>query len=1056
MTTKKKKILSDAEIEGGLKVGGTLNIPIQNGLLATNNSGDVTADASIDLDELHTLDGIDKTQTIQTQLTNLGTRITNLDDAAVHKTGNETIDGYKTFVKKVTFQNGIDATDTTNKLELHDGTGLKVTAPTVITGDTSITGATTVTGNLGVVNGNITLTAGADKKITADTVMVDTIQSRNTANNAPVTVRDILKVTQDTTIGENLGQGVQGHANLTVYGSATITDGIQTAGGISQTAANTTATLRDTTADKLTVNTTSDLKGATTVGTVGGTAADLRVTGNILADGTVRAPIIDVNTKIVNTDTDEPVLVDDALTVTSGKVLSTSNITGNGSSVPLTITGNTSIVGTAALSALEVAGTSDLKGDMTIGTAQTGADLTVNGDAGISGKTTTGTLESGAATFTGTITATGQTVDASAFTGNSATTSKLQTAVSLSTIDSASTPNESATVSFDGSASVKIPLPTTIEATLSGNASTATKLAAAKNINGTAFDGSADITTSKWGTSRTVTIEDNDGTNTQANTSIDGSADITLKLPSTIKASLSGNASTASALTTSAAGDSTHPVYFSSGIPVQCDGTIANDISGTAATATNYNTSTGTIKQHVDTHADSSVYGHVKFKQDINGNTTDTTISEKGIRDFVNSSIGTATANFIGTFKALADSSMPAQKCLDYTQAQLDLMKDPYADPSTFDPPITPIETKLGQQAYGEVAGYEDFTQKSDYIDHYVYYNGTMTLVTSSNADTVVTTAGTTVAYDPPSPNDYCFVEMDYTNPATSPDEYRRYKFDGSNWGYEYTLNNSSFTQAQWNAIDSGITSALVSKLNGIETGAEVNVQADWNQTSDAADDYIKNKPTIGSANLTIQGGGTTATTFSANATSAVTLNIIGSTATTVSKTADNEITVSSPNLSLGTQSGTGDIVTDVAVSNHQITLTKGLTKVTSWSSTVSDTNIPSEKLTKDTLDTKQATLVSGTNIKTINSSSILASGNLDLLKSDCSNAAIDVSGGNAGRVGQALLVGSGGTITYGEAGKVDDVRINGDQPANSIVTNKIAVIPIAVTAVEFTDWPEV
>ena len=40
-------------------------------------------------------------------------------------------------------------------------------------------------------------------------------------------------------------------------------------------------------------------------------------------------------------------------------------------------------------------------------------------------------------------------------------------------------------------------------------------------------------------------------------------------------------------------------------------------------------------------------------------------------------------------------------------------------------------------------------------------------------------------------------------------------------------------------------TSALKSKLEGIEAGAQANVQADWNQTDNTADDYIKNKPTI-------------------------------------------------------------------------------------------------------------------------------------------------------------------------------------------------------------------
>lgn len=38
-------------------------------------------------------------------------------------------------------------------------------------------------------------------------------------------------------------------------------------------------------------------------------------------------------------------------------------------------------------------------------------------------------------------------------------------------------------------------------------------------------------------------------------------------------------------------------------------------------------------------------------------------------------------------------------------------------------------------------------------------------------------------------------------------------------------------------------TNALKSKLDGIASGAEVNVQSDWNQTNTGADDYIKNKP---------------------------------------------------------------------------------------------------------------------------------------------------------------------------------------------------------------------
>lgn len=43
---------------------------------------------------------------------------------------------------------------------------------------------------------------------------------------------------------------------------------------------------------------------------------------------------------------------------------------------------------------------------------------------------------------------------------------------------------------------------------------------------------------------------------------------------------------------------------------------------------------------------------------------------------------------------------------------------------------------------------------------------------------------------------------------------------------------------------ENDFTNALKTKLDGIEAGAEANVQADWSQTNTGADDYIKNKPT--------------------------------------------------------------------------------------------------------------------------------------------------------------------------------------------------------------------
>jgi len=65
---------------------------------------------------------------------------------------------------------------------------------------------------------------------------------------------------------------------------------------------------------------------------------------------------------------------------------------------------------------------------------------------------------------------------------------------------------------------------TQLKGPLEGNADTATKLAASHTINGTAFDGSADIITDKWGNSRKLTLSGG----ASGSVDIDGSANVTL------------------------------------------------------------------------------------------------------------------------------------------------------------------------------------------------------------------------------------------------------------------------------------------------------------------------------------------------------------------------------------------------------------------------------------------------------------------------------------------------------------------------------------------------
>lgn len=158
-------------------------------------------------------------------------------------------------------------------------------------------------------------------------------------------------------------------------------------------------------------------------------------------------------------------------------------------------------------------------------------------------------------------------------------------------------------------------------------------------------------------------------------------------------------------------------------------------------------------------------YGHVKFDTSLTGERTDVAISEKGVRDFVNSSVSTATANFLGTYDAHTD--------LGFTTVQVDAFTDP---PSS--------------QTESDVAS---------------------ALVTKLTALHIT-----------PTNNDYVFVSVDKSS-ASETDWFWRFKYANSVWKYEYTLNNSTFTEAQWDAINSGLTSADKTTIDNIGD-ARVNI----------------------------------------------------------------------------------------------------------------------------------------------------------------------------------------------------------------------------------------
>lgn len=95
------------------------------------------------------------------------------------------------------------------------------------------------------------------------------------------------------------------------------------------------------------------------------------------------------------------------------------------------------------------------------------------------------------------------------------------------------------------------------------------------------------------------------------------------------------------------------------------------------------------------------------------------------------------------------------------------------------------------------------------------FVNSSIATATATFRGTFATLAA--LEATPADRNDYAFWAHKDEDGNTC---YDKYTYDGSAWKFEYRLNNSSFTAAQWGAINSGITGALVTRLSGISDWA--------------------------------------------------------------------------------------------------------------------------------------------------------------------------------------------------------------------------------------------
>ena len=131
-----------------------------------------------------------------------------------------------------------------------------------------------------------------------------------------------------------------------------------------------------------------------------------------------------------------------------------------------------------------------------------------------------------------------------------------------------------------------------------------------------------------------------------------------------------------------------------------------------------------------------------------------------------------------------------------------------FAD-KTYESRVITIELKIPAQASStnQLAD-KDFVNSS-ISTATATFKGTVTAAGDSEAQAQTALASITGM----DANDYAFVKVENT-PQVGVDKFKRYKYTGSAWSYEYTLNNSSFTSDQWTAINSGITGTKVSSYD--------------------------------------------------------------------------------------------------------------------------------------------------------------------------------------------------------------------------------------------------
>lgn len=235
-------------------------------------------------------------------------------------------------------------------------------------------------------------------------------------------------------------------------------------------------------------------------------------------------------------------------------------------------------------------------------------------------------------------------------------------------------------------------------------------------------------------------------------------------------------------------------------------------------------------------------------------------------------------------------------------------------------------------------------------------------------------------------------------------------------------------------------TTAEKTKLANIAAGAEVNVQSDWSVTSTSSDAYIKNKPTIpdSTSDLTNDSGFITSSDLGDFYTKTETDDLLDAKADVTALWPMNA-NINSHTLSIDRlYDDLHDIFPEHTRTGQDATSFTGANYIRLGGENIYGANIAQLTDLNSALSTKQNTLVSGTNIKTVNGTSLLGSG--DVTIGAGSSDYTDLS--NKPSVNSVTLSGNKTASDLGLQNAIEVITKTASDTTNTLEEDKFYVFP--------------